>query len=111
MALSRSRVSNHVLHDLAQRLDLLAEDFNEEDELRKRWSFDERKLSEWGTTLNQEPWFAGIFSASEILACRTLQDVVDLVFETQDRAKDQRGLLRAKIYRLANEGGDRKAED
>jgi hypothetical protein len=89
--LSRNQIKTYVIADLANQFSRPVTDFNESDNLRTRWSFDEDSLRQWGEDLNDAPWFSGVIAPSEIIACQTIGSVIDLLFGAQGRPKQQPG--------------------
>lgn len=86
MALNRADIRTLIVEALAAETGRPVTDFKDTDDLRKRWHLDDRALRALGARLQTELAGTARFSPADVAACRTLGEVVDLVFAAQTRS-------------------------
>lgn len=80
MAISRENVAAFVIELLSDQFHLPASYFNEDDDLRKAWLFDDKSLVGLGKTINQSNWHDEYVTPLEMVECKTIKDVIDLLW-------------------------------
>jgi hypothetical protein len=80
MAVSRHDVAAFVIGLLGDQFHLPASYFNEDDDLRKAWLFDDASLVGLGKTINESNWHDEFVTPLEMVKCVAIKDVIDLLW-------------------------------
>jgi hypothetical protein len=87
MAASRTEARDFVLQLLSTATGRSPSEISEDDDLRTRLHLDEPHLSVLATQINQQHWRGVVLLPAEMRACRTVRDVIDLVWKQASRAR------------------------
>jgi hypothetical protein len=79
MAIPRDLVKTYIIGMLANDLGIPTNKFNETDNLRTDYLFDDQSLVMFGKKINQAQWHNVFVTPPEIVACQTTGDIIDLV--------------------------------
>src|ERR1700730_4553570 len=77
---TRNDVANFVIHYFSDQFHLPPSYFKEKDDLRKNWLFDDKSLVALGKAINQAEWHSAYVTLLEMVACKTIGAIIDLVY-------------------------------
>jgi hypothetical protein len=80
MATKRADVVAFVLRYFSDQFHLPPSYFKESDNVRKAWLFDDKSLVALGKAINQAEWHDAYVTPLEMVKCKTIKDIIDLVF-------------------------------
>ena len=81
MAVSRKDVANFVIGLLSDQFHLPPSYFQEDDDLRKTWLFDDKSLVALGKTINKSDWHDEYVTPLEMVKCKTIGKLIDLLWK------------------------------
>lgn len=95
MPLSKSQVETYIIADLSRQFSLPPTYFKAGDNLRTKWLFTDAAMWDWGKHLNAAQWWNGFITPLEMIGCKTIGDVVNLIHGSQAAAASPAGARRA----------------